>query len=310
MIKKLILPIIAIIGIGAGVFMIILSTQKPPTPKIIFPPPYPPYEHFVSGSGMIEAASENIKIGTSFPDLVTDIYISVGDTVKQYDPLFKLDTRQFEADLIESISQSETYRKNLEDKKVQFSWYEKLKDKRAVSEDEYNQKLYAYETAQKEYEKSIANINVIQTRIERSVIRAPIDGEVLQVNVKLGQYANVNPFDKKPLILFGNLDVYHVRVNVDEEDAWRVIKGAPATAFVRGNSSIKIPMEFVKIEPYVVPKESLTSDNQERVDTRVLQVIYSFKKDHLPVYVGQLLDVYIEALPSTKKYYEIKYSSN
>ncbi len=307
MIKKLVLPVFALIGIGAGIFMIVISRQKPPVAKILFPPPQPPYEHFVSGSGIIEAASENIKIGTAFPDLVTDIYVSVGEKVKKDDPLFRLDIRQLEADLHDAMAKTRTAKENMEDRRVQFYWYQKLKDKRAVSEDEYNQKYYAYETAKKEAEQAIAQEGVIKMTIERSMIRAPMDGEILQVNVKLGQFANVNPFDKKPLMLFGNLDVYHVRIDVDEEDAWRVVKEAPAMAYVRGNSSIQIPLEFVKIEPYVVPKVSLTSDNQERVDTRVLQVIYRFKRDHYPVYVGQLMDVYIEALPSNKKYYEIKY---
>jgi hypothetical protein len=30
------------------------------------------------------------------------------------------------------------------------------------------------------------------------------------------------------------------------------------------------------------------------VDTRVMQVIYSFKRETLPIYPGQLMDVYID----------------
>ena len=43
------------------------------------------------------------------------------------------------------------------------------------------------------------------------------------------------------------------------------------------------------------PKKSLTGDSSERVDTRVLQVIYRVEDAALPVYVGQLMDVFIEA---------------
>src|SRR6202035_2870761 len=87
----------------------------------------------------------------------------------------------------------------------------------------------------------------------------------------------------------------HVRVDVDEQDAWRVRGGALAAASPRGNGSIRIPLEFVRFEPYVVPKKSLTGDTTERVDTRVLQVIYAMEKGDLPVYVGQQMDVFIEA---------------
>ena len=90
----------------------------------------------------------------------------------------------------------------------------------------------------------------------------------------------------------------HVRIDVDEEDAWRVFPGACAMAYVRGNSDIRFPLRFVRIDPYVIPKRTLTGENLERVDTRVLQLIYSFEQGDLPVYLGQLLDIYIEAKPS------------
>jgi hypothetical protein len=44
----------------------------------------------------------------------------------------------------------------------------------------------------------------------------------------------------------------------------------------------------------VVPKRSLTGDSTERVDTRVLQVIYAISDDKLPLFVGQQMDVFIE----------------
>jgi len=50
----------------------------------------------------------------------------------------------------------------------------------------------------------------------------------------------------------------------------------------------------VRIEPYVIPKKSLTGDNTERVDTRVLQVIYRFERPSFPIYAGQQVDVFIE----------------
>ncbi len=51
----------------------------------------------------------------------------------------------------------------------------------------------------------------------------------------------------------------------------------------------------MRIEPYVVPKKSLTGDSTERVDTRVLQVIFSFTRGDLPIFVGQQMDVFIDA---------------
>jgi hypothetical protein len=85
----------------------------------------------------------------------------------------------------------------------------------------------------------------------------------------------------------------HLRADVDETDAWRVKASAAAVAHVRGNSRITYALEFVRLEPTVIPKKSLTGDSTERVDTRVLEVIYRFHDAHAQVYDGQQMDVFI-----------------
>ena len=87
----------------------------------------------------------------------------------------------------------------------------------------------------------------------------------------------------------------HVRTDVDETDAWRVKAGAPAVAHLRGNSGLTYPLEFVRFEPAVIPKKSLTGDSTERVDTRVLEVIYGFRDAGARVYDKQQMDVFIAA---------------
>jgi hypothetical protein len=60
-------------------------------------------------------------------------------------------------------------------------------------------------------------------------------------------------------------------------------------------------MRYVRTEPYVIPKRSLTGDNTERVDVRVLQVIYALDVEDRPIYVGQQMDVFIN-LEATPEY--------
>jgi multidrug resistance efflux pump len=138
-----------------------------------------------------------------------------------------------------------------------------------------------------------AQVEQTRTELERVVVRAPVDGDVLQVNVRLGEYVGAPP--NQALVMIGNVHKLHVRVDVDEHDIPRFRPGAPAKATVRGHTSVEFPLKFVRVEPYVVPKKSLTGDNTERVDTRVLQVIYSVETKQIPLYVGQQMDVFIEA---------------
>src|SRR5262249_37634475 len=71
--------------------------------------------------------------------------------------------------------------------------------------------------------------------------------------------------------------------------------GHAALVRLRGNPEISAPLSFVRFEPYVLPKRSLTGETTERVDTRVLQAIYEFAPSEFPAFVGQQVDVCIAA---------------
>jgi HlyD family secretion protein len=138
-----------------------------------------------------------------------------------------------------------------------------------------------------------AELKATQTSLERLTVGAPVDGEILQVNVRPGEFAQTGVLST-PLIRLGNLDRLHLRVDIDENDAWRFKPETRAVAFLRGNRDLKTDLTFVRVEPYVTPKTSLTGSSTERVDTRVLQVIYSFDPPALPAFVGQQMDIFIE----------------
>jgi multidrug resistance efflux pump len=137
-----------------------------------------------------------------------------------------------------------------------------------------------------------SQVEQVQTEIERLSVRALVDGEVLQVNVRPGEFVGAPA--TQSLIVLGNVEQLHVRVDIDEHDIPRFQRGAAAKAALRGSPQELYPLSFVRIEPYVVPKKSLTGDNTERVDTRVLQVIYSIDSLGKRLFVGQQLDVFID----------------
>jgi HlyD family secretion protein len=151
--------------------------------------------------------------------------------------------------------------------------------------------------AQQQIEQARAEVERVQTELDRLEIRAPRDGEVLQVNVRPGEYAGTPP--GATLLVLGSTDSLHVRIDIDEQDIGRYRIGIPGVAMPRGFPDLKYDLKFKRVEPFVVPKRSLTGDNTERVDTRVLQVIYEVVKNQPPLYVGQQLDVFFE-LPHTK----------
>src|SRR4030088_1686616 len=100
MIRKFVLPILAVIGIAIAVFMVIKGNQTPPASKSVVQSARIPYTSYVFGPGIVEASRENIAIGTPVSGIVTAVYVKWGDRVKAGAPLFKVDTRDLEAQLL------------------------------------------------------------------------------------------------------------------------------------------------------------------------------------------------------------------
>lgn len=206
----------------------------------------------------------------------------------------------------------------LEDARVQAKLIESVSDRRAVKQEDVLRRRLAVETAQARLAQAlndlalaragawapdlaIAHTQVEQAEgavrqdevsIDRLTTRAPVTGIVLQNNVRPGQYAQCGQV-AEPLMILGGGSSIHLRAEIDENEAWRVKAGNNAVARVRGNAKISFPLEFVRFEPYVIPKKSLTGDSTERVDTRVLEAIYRFRDPNPAVYDGQQMDVFI-----------------
>lgn len=147
--------------------------------------------------------------------------------------------------------------------------------------------------AQASIARAAADVAQTKTELDRLIVRASVDGEVLQVNVRPGEF--ITTFGQQSAIVLGNTKDLHVRVDIDEYDVPRFQAEAPAIARRRGHADDQFPLTFVRVDPFVIPKRSLTGENTERVDTRVLQVIYSIDPEGKKLYVGQQLDVFIDA---------------
>ena len=305
--KRFILPTIGVVAALWATYSVVRTQPhrartEPPTP-----PAVSDFKDTVAAVGLVEASTENIWVGTPLGGVVARVFVTAGQSVERGDPLFELDTRQLRADLsvgrqaIEvARARSAVAEARIADLQRQLQFAEQVQDRRAISDEELTRRRSAVETAKAELDESQAEIAAAESQahavavdLERSVVRAPLAAEVLQVKVRVGEFA-IAGATQTPLILLGGSKPLHVRVDVDEHEAWRVRAGSQAVGHVRGNADLKAPLGFVRFEPFVVPKRSLTGDSTERVDTRVLEVIYRVEDDRVPLFVGQQLDVFID----------------
>ena len=305
---KFLFPLLAVMGIMFAAYTVIRGSKPTPVAPAVAEPASAPFKSFIAGSGIVEAKSRNIEIGTPLPGIVKTVTVKVGDQVKSGAPLFSLDDRDNhaelvvkQADLAKAQADVKVAEATLTDTNSLLNLAQAVTDRRAISSEELLKRRNAMlvakarlESANALVQQTRAGIANTQTTLDRLIVRAPVDSEVLQVNIRAGEFAQAGALNS-PLLVLGNLDQFHVRVDIDENDAWRFDKNSTAVAYLRGNRNFKVDLILAYVEPYVIPKRSLTGDSTERVDTRVLQALYSFDRNQIPVYVGQQMDVFIEA---------------
>ena len=138
-----------------------------------------------------------------------------------------------------------------------------------------------------------AEVARLQVQLERESVRAPIEGAVLYVDIDLGEH--VVPGSVQQMVALGKLDPLHIRVQIDEMDAWRFRPEAKAIAMPRGGAKGEFPLRYLRMIPLIIPKHLLSGDSTERVDVRVMEVEYELDNPStMSLLPGQLVDVFIE----------------
>ncbi len=310
MITRYLLPLIGIAGlIGGIIFSQTYGSPKAPPPNQLSLPPAAPFSDTVSGTGLVEASSRNINIGSFESGVVASVNVTEGDRVNTGDVLFTLDDRLAKAMVLQHERAVEAANANiansraaLEDVQDQLRRAEGLSVGKSISMDELSRRRFAVKrasaaltAAQAEYESSKASLDAAKVELSRLKVTAPSAGRILKVRIKPGEYINLMSSGASP-ILMGEDNPLFLRVEVDENDVWRFESAAKASASLRSHKDQTYPLSFVRIEPYVQPKRNLNGDTSERVDTRVVEVVYSIDmpKEAKPLYIGQQMDVFIE----------------
>ena len=138
--------------------------------------------------------------------------------------------------------------------------------------------------------------------LDKYTLKAPIDGVVLSIHTSVGSFvSSQGVYDTytagmNPVISMGSGGQFlGVRCYIDEILLHRLPdpQHIQAQLYLRG-TDIHVPLEYVRTQPYVSPKIELSDQRNERVDVRVLPVIFRFTPPKgVQVFPGQLVDVYI-----------------
>lgn len=283
----------ALFGVLLVVYMVNKTTAVEPMPALPSPPAQKPSSRVIAAAGLVEALHENTSVGVPEAALVQEVFVKVWDRVEAGAPLLRLDDRELRAHLKTQQADVRVRAAELAKARRQHERAESLRANQGISQEEADTRRDEFAVTQARVESAQAVVAQTETMIARLTIRAPIRGTILQVSTRAGEYATPNT--SEPPVLLGSIEEVQVRADVDEQIAPRVKDGSKAVGYLRGDTQRPIQLEFVRIEPFVTPKRNLTGSSSERVDTRVLQIIYKFPNDLARrIYVGQQMDLFIE----------------
>ena len=283
---------VSILGVLAALVAAYLMGMQRKAQPPVFKPVSNPYDSAIYANGIIESdqpSGENVNIYPEVSGPITQVLAREGQQVSAGTPLFTID------DSVQRAN-TELAEANL---KAASDQYDKRRaaydiDPKSISKD-------VLDTAEDAVIQTAATLKAANALLQYYSVKAPVDGVVLSVNAAVGSYVSsqgaydtyTELFD--PLVVMsGPQDYLDVRCYIDEilvsrlPSKWHI----QAQMQIMG-TDIKVPLEFVRVQPYVSPKIELSNQKQEQVDLRVLPVIFRFEKKDAPVYPGQMVDVFI-----------------
>jgi len=292
-----------VLAIGAAYIFGLKQNPLPPA----FNPASNPYSNGIYAEGIIESlqsSGSNINIYPEVAGTVNRIPVKEGQDVAAGDILLSIDDSVQKATTQQAKAQIQVAQASL---RTAQDAYAKQKaaadiDPRAVSKDALDSARDNVGLAKANVELAQRQYDSVASLLAKYQIKALSDGKVMSINTAVGSYVSAQGVydtytqQSQPIMVIGAIgDALAVRCYVDEVLLQRLpgLGEIDAYMFIRG-SDIKIPLKIVRLQPNVSPKIELSNQRTERVDVRVLPVIFSFDKPaNVTLYPGQLVDVYI-----------------
>ncbi|MEH6416116.1 efflux RND transporter periplasmic adaptor subunit [Pseudomonas sp. CGJS7] len=188
---------------------------------------------------------------------VEEIYVRQGDEVKRGQPLMKLRSQQYQAQMAQriagrdgEIASLEVKRANRELAESKLRRFTALRAQQLVSQEGLDEARAAYRQADAEYREGTARIqnqralvDEVQDSLHKSLLRSPIDGTVLSLDISPGETAvpSALSFSGSTVARIADTSVLVATAKLGEYDVWKIRPGAPANVVVPAFDETPLP---------------------------------------------------------------------
>ena len=134
---------------------------------------------------------------------------------------------------------------------------------------------------------SRSDVTLAESVLDKTRIRSPIDGTVLQINAKVGEL--VAPSLELPLIVMGDMTIVRVRAEVDEADVSKIKRDQ--RVFVRNTAHPNRDFEgkVVELAPSLAMPRMGSRGARRATDVEVMEVVDGSPAAHAGIRSGDLI---------------------
>jgi membrane fusion protein (multidrug efflux system) len=203
LIGLVVIMVLALVLIVLGVFWIIDSVT-----------------YVSTDDASIEA--EKATISSKMPGRIKDITVREGQAVQATEKLVFLEDAEVNAQLMVATAQLKSAQVNLDVNEADFTRNKGLFSSGAITQQQYDRALAAYNTALAQYQYAEAQVNSVTTQVANTIITSPIDGKATKPAFQIGDI--VQP--SQTILTVNNLKNVWVTANFEETKIGRIAVGA------------------------------------------------------------------------------------
>lgn len=182
----------------------------------------------VTATGTVEPVTK-VEVGTQVSGIVSKLYVDYNDVVKAGQVIAEMDKVNLQAELTSANAQLSTAKTEFEYQEKEYNRIKTLHDKELVSDSEFDQAQYQYQSAKNAYSQSQASYTKVRRNLSYATITSPIDGVVISRAVEEGQTVAAGFSTPTLFTIAKNLTEMQVIADVDEADIGQVLEGQRVT---------------------------------------------------------------------------------
>ena len=222
--KRNLLIAAGVVAAGVCIWLIARPSKGPKVLLETAPISHITIRNSVTATGTVEPVTQ-VEVGTQVSGIIDKLYADYNDQVKAGQLIAEMDKVTLQAELESAQAQLASSKTEYEYQTKNYARTKTLHEKQLVSDAEYDQAFYLYETARNAYEQSQAAMVKVKRNLGYATITSPIDGVVISRAVEEGQTVAAG-FETPTLFTIANdLTQMQVVADVDEADIGQVADG-------------------------------------------------------------------------------------